>query len=310
MHSRFLLLFPCVSVLALHVAGAQDTVGRPVPASIAARASSAPASGAKPLSQTLSACLSPEIAAAPTRPNWSNGASTTQCGVLEVDSGWLLQTMGGGVVQRLQVSSLRYGLGSRLDLRWAAPGPIFQSGGGVAFTHGVSDQWFSVRYRFLEQGARRPAMAFSYGVKDPAANPAKGFGTGYVDHQLLLIASRDLGRTHFDFNAAGLLAGAAQGQDGAARFGLALAFTVTKRLAWMLESDGGSQPGVPDRFGEALTGVSWTIHPRLVIDSAYTRAYTAGTPRQQFTVGFTYALPSKMLIPVARQGAAGRLLGR
>jgi hypothetical protein len=63
-------------------------------------------------------CMALEVAASPSRPNWSAGAATTQCNVLEFDSGWLWQPMGHGIRQRLLPSSMRYGLTPRLDLRW------------------------------------------------------------------------------------------------------------------------------------------------------------------------------------------------
>jgi hypothetical protein len=185
--------------------------------------------------------------------------------------------------------SMRYGVTSKMDVRWGLPAHLTQGGGGTQALEGVSDQWLSATYRFMEQGRKVPAMAFSYGFKIPTANPAKGFGTGYVDHQLVLVASRDVRRVHFDFNAVGTLAGGPGGNDGATQFGLALSLPVTKRLTGILESDGGPQPGTADRYGQALGGAQWNLRPWLVLDGAYTRAYTAGSPRQEFTVGFTVA---------------------
>lgn len=254
-------------------------------------------------------CLSDEIVAQPSRPNWSGGATTTQCNVLEIDSGWLLTPMGHGVRQTFLPASVRYGLTPRMDLRWGMPGPIEQSGGGTSTQRGVSDQTFSVTYRFLDQRQRMPALALSYGIKDPHANPAKGFGTGRFDHQLAFIANRDLRRAHFDFNAVGTMAGAPHGRDGAAQFGMVLSFALTKSLSWLLESEGGPQPGTSDRYGAALTGASWAIHPWLVVDAAYTRAYTAGTPRSQITVGITCASRLRGT-PLSRSARLARWLGR
>jgi hypothetical protein len=197
--------------------------------------------------------------------------------------------MGGGVRQSMLAVSIRYGVTPRMDVRWGLPAHMKQGGGGTQGLEGVSDQWLSTTYRFIEQGPKMPAMAFSYGFKIPTANPAKGFGTGYVDHQFVLVASRDVRRVHFDFNAVGTLAGGPGGHDGATQFGLALSLPVTKRLTGILESDGGSQPGTADRYGQALGGAQWNLRPWLVLDGAYTRAYTAGSPRQEFTVGFTVA---------------------
>jgi hypothetical protein len=132
-------------------------------------------------------------------------------------------------------------------------------------------------------------MALSYSFKIPTANPAKGFGSGYADHQLVWIASRDVRRVHFDFNAVGTLAGVPGGYDGAVQYGLALSLPVRQNLGLIVETDGGPQPGTPDQFGQALLGASWAVRSWLVLDTGYTRAYTAGSPRQQFTMGFTYA---------------------
>jgi hypothetical protein len=254
-------------------------------------------------------CHLAEVTSSPTRPNWDTSASTTQCGVIELDGGWLNQPMGGGVKQTMILSSLRYGLTPKLDLRWGLTNHLTQSGGGTASLKGTGDQWLMARYRFLEQSSRLPALAFLYGVKLPTANPAKGFGTGFADHQFTLIASRDLGRNHFDFNAVGAVVGENGGHDGSAQFGLALTRAVTQKITGMLEGYGGPQPGTPDRFGAAFAGASYTVRPALVLDTAYARTYTAGSPRAQFMFGFTYAMRSP-LPPPSKGSAIARLLGR
>jgi hypothetical protein len=254
-------------------------------------------------------CALAEVTANPTRPAWDYAASTTQCGVAELDSGWMEQPMGGGVRQQLFVSSVRYGLTPKLDLRWGLTGHIVQTGGGTAPLQGIGDQWASARYRFVEQGHIVPAMAFLYAVKIPTANPAKGFGSGYSDQQYILIASRDLGKNHFDFNTVGTVTGAANGHDGAAQLGLALTRPVTPKLSWILESYGGPQPGTSDRFGAAFTGATYALRPGLVFDAAYSRTYTAGSPRQQVLFGMTYAVRPGFA-PLPRNTIFSRLLGR
>jgi hypothetical protein len=253
--------------------------------------------------------LQGEVVANPTRPAWDYAASTTQCGVMETDSGWQLQPMGSGVRQQILMSSARYGLTPKLDLRWGLTDRMTQSGGGTAALEGIGDQWLSARYRFYEQGRRMPAMALLYGVKAPTANPAKGFGTGFVDHQLIFIASRDLGRYHFDFNIVSTVAGGARGRDGAAQFGLVMTRPVNPKLSLILESYGGPQPGTPERFGAAFGGATYAFRPDLVFDAAYTRTYTAGSPRQQFLFGFTFA-SRPGFSPLPRGSSFARLMGR
>jgi hypothetical protein len=254
-------------------------------------------------------CALADVTANPTRPAWDYAASTTQCGIAEVDTGWMEQPMGGGVRQQLLTSSLRYGLTPKLDLRWGSTSHVLQSGGGTAALEGVGDQWANARYRFLEQGRWMPAMAVVYGIKIPTANPAKGFGSGFSDQQYIFIASRDLGKNHFDFNAVGTVTGGSHGHDGAAQFGLALTRPLSPRLSWILESYGGPQPGTSDRLGAAFTGATYAVRPWLVLDSAYSRTFTAGLPRQQVMFGSTYSLrPGFVQMP--RKSLLGRLLGR
>jgi len=273
---------------------------------------------------SLDTCAAGEVKANPTRPVWDNGASTTQCGVLESDFGWLWQPMGAGVSQRAFASSSRYGLTSRMDLRWGMVNRVSQSGGGGAALEGIGDQWVSARFRFIEQGRWLPAMAVGYGIKIPTANPHKGFGTGFTDHQFSWLVSRDLPwRNHLDFNVVGTLAGEAlpgavghgltghdvTGHDGAAQFGMVLTRPISGRLNWMLESYGGSQPGVGDRLGVVLTAANYSLRPWLVLDAAYARTFTAGSPRQQVLLGVTYAVRPRFN-PPGHSFRSGRRLGR
>jgi hypothetical protein len=254
------------------------------------------------------ACDAP-VVSYPTRPNWDTGAQTTQCGVTEIDYGGLWQQMGGGVIQTQMPASLRYGVTPRLDLRLGMAVHMTQSGGGTQALEGFGDLWVMVRYRVVEQSAKLPAMAFVYGAKAPTADPEEGFGSGHVDHQLIFVASRDLGRNHFDFNMVGTVVGKDDGYDLTAEYGLALTRPITQKLSWILESYGGPQPGPPDYFGSGFAGVSYTAKPALVLDAAYARDYSAGTPRGQFMLGFTCALPSKVVLPGVRNGVVGHLLG-
>ena len=254
-------------------------------------------------------CWASEVTASPSRPYWDAGAATTPCGNVETDFGVVVQPMGGGVWQRLLVSSVRYGLTPKLDFRWGVTNQIVQSGGGLGQTVGVGDHSVSMTFRFHEQGRRSPALALSYGASLPVANPAKGFGSGFSNDQLAFIASRDVGGTHVDINVVGALEGGANGHEGAAQFGMALTRPVTRRLAWIAESFGGAQPGTTDRFGAVLTGGSFAARPWLVLDGAVTRTYTAGSPRWQIQFGLTCARrPGWVLIP--RGSRIGRLLGR
>ena len=230
-------------------------------------------------------CPAQDLAADPNRPTFSFPATTTQCGMFEVDFGWTTQDMGHGIQQNYFPASLRYGVTPRFDLRWGVVNHIYQS--GYPSLQGAGDEYLGARYMFLQQSHSVPAMAIFYQVKIPTANPAKGLGTGFTDNIFTLLVSKDLGKYHIDFNLIGTLAGAANGHNGAVQGDLALTRALTKKASIILESFGGSQPGTPDRLGIELAGATYAVRPWFVLDTAYNRTYTAGTPHQQFLIGGT-----------------------
>ncbi|HLH36614.1 MAG TPA: transporter [Alloacidobacterium sp.] len=236
------------------------------------------------------------IAAYPTRPNFDLPTLTTQCGMLEADYGWTVAPISNGTTQNL-AGALRYGVTPRLDVRWGSTNFIWQT--GDSSTQGPGDQWLGARYRFHEQTPITPAFALMYNIKLPTASQDKALGSGYVDHNFLFIASKDIRKFHFDFNTVGSLTGSSTGNDGAVQFGLALWRPVNGKLAFVFESYGGTQPATSNRLGVAVAGATYNVTPRLVLDTAFYQAYTAASPRQQFTTGFTYTL-GPILRPVIR----------
>ena len=223
-------------------------------------------------------------------PNWDSPAVTTQCGVLEMDSLFITQPLGEGVRQNSMGTVVKFGVTPRFEVRWGLPGHIIQNGHEGTRLTGTTDQWFGTCFRFHEQREGIPDLAIDYAIKIPTANPAKGFGSGYADHVMTFIASEDGGNNHVDFNAVGTVAGGQRGHDGAAQFGLAITRHIVRKVLGTVEAYGGSQPGTSDRYGAVQAGGAWEVRPWLAVNSAYTRAYTAAFPRQQFLVGFIYTI--------------------
>jgi hypothetical protein len=235
-------------------------------------------------------CAPQSLAADPNRPTFTFPATTTQCGMFEADFGFTTQDMGQGVHQNYAPVSLRYGVTPRLDLRWGAVNHIWQTGNPTL--QGAGDEYLGARYMFIAQSHRVPALGVFYQFKIPAANPAKGLGSGFADNLLTFLASKDLGKYHIDFNLDGTLAGAAHSTSPAVQGDLALTRALGKTTSVVLESFGGSQPATPNRLGIALLGATWSVRPWLVLDTAYDKTYTGtpGQPRQQFLIGGTCTL--------------------
>ena len=235
-------------------------------------------------------CADPEMQPNSMSPTWNIQAVPVQCGALETDNLGMLQPMGDGVSQAILAATAKYGLMPRVQLRWGMPGRISQSARGHRRVTGTTDQAVGVLYHFRDQGEWMPDLAIDYGYKIPTANPSKAFGSGYADHVLTFVASRDMGRNHVDFNFAGTLAGGPHGFDRAVQSGAGYSRSFGHNLMGTIEAFGGSQPGTSDRLGAVLLGGSWGIRPWLALNGGYIRSYTAGAPRQQIMLGFIYTI--------------------
>ena len=234
--------------------------------------------------------MDPQLQPDSMSPTWNIQAVPVQCGALETDNLALLQPMGQGLVQWTLFTTAKYGLSPRMQLRWGPPGRISQHARGTRPVIGTTDQAIGVLYHFRDQAGWVPDLSLDYGFKIPTANPSKAFGSGYADHVLTFIASRDAGPYHMDFNFAGTLAGGHDNFDGAAQSGVGVSRTFAHNLMATMEAFGGSQPGTGDRLGAAFAGGSWGIRPWLSMNGGYIRSYTAGSPRGQLMLGFIYTM--------------------
>lgn len=241
-------------------------------------------------------------------PTWNLQASTVQCGSLELDNLVSLQPLGGGMSQYAVGTTAKYGLTPRLEVRWVLPGRMSQKGGGVPDITGTTDQLVGLLYHFHEHTTWTPDLSVSYAFKFPTADPSKGFGSGFADHMFTLVASRDVGANHVDFNVASTLAGGGDGADDAGQYGLGFSHSFAHHWMATVEAFGGPQPFCHDRYGAGFVGGSWGIRPWLALNGGYIRSYTAGAPPNQYLMGFIYT--TRPRLTPARTSLVGRVLGR
>jgi hypothetical protein len=255
----------------------------------------------KSSASTSTRCIDAEVSAKPTRPNLAYSTDTTQCGVVEADYGWSAQWPGDGSRQNSLSSSVRFGITRSLDVRWGGDNFVSVNGGASA-AQGTGDNWLGARYRFREQTAHAPTLALSYTVKVPTASPAKGFGSGYADHGVTLLASKDIQKYHFDFNLVSTWLGSQNGFENSTVGVLACWRPLTKRLSIVGESHGGSQAGLSP-YASILVGAAYSVNSRFVLDTAFENAVTSGAPQKRFLLGATYAIGnaySRMARPALR----------
>jgi hypothetical protein len=264
-------------------------LGFPVVILVACFAATQPAAGQRIGKQT--GCYAASIAANPNRPTVANPADITQYGVVELEYGWDRVWPEEGVQQTSLGGLLKFGMLCDLELRWNSAAFLSQTDNSGRH-RSFGDNWLGPQFRFYRQTKRVPSLALSYAAKIPSASTDDGLGSGYVDHEFTLLASKDIVQFHLDFNASQFLIGRSQGGfDQNRQFNLAFSHVIHGKLQFTGEFYGDTQlnqtePG----FASSLWALQYTVLPRLVIDGGFESGLTSGGPRRHAFVGMTYSI--------------------
>jgi hypothetical protein len=232
------------------------------------------------------------IAANPNRPTVANPADITQYGVLELEYGWDRLWPGVGVQQTSVGGLLKFGMLCDVELRWNTTSFLSQT--DASGTHrSFGDNWLGPQIRVYRQTKRAPTLAFGYAIKIPSASTKDGLGTGHVDHTFTFLASKDIAQFHFDFNFTQFLIGRpnTSGFDKNQQLNLAFSHVIRGKLQVTGEFYGDTRlnqttPG----FASSLWALTYTVVPRLVIDSGFEAGLTSGGPHRHAFVGATYSI--------------------
>jgi hypothetical protein len=235
-------------------------------------------------------CYANSISANPNRPTVANPADITQYGVLELEYGWdgvwpverVTQTSGSGL--------LKFAFLCDVEARWYTTSFLSQTdASGTHRTFG--DNWLGPQVRVYKQTKRVPSLAFNYAVKIPSASTEAGLGSGAVDHVFTFLASKDVAKIHFDFNASQFWIGGANGFDRNQQYNLAFSRAIRGPLQFTGEFYGDTRlNGTTPGFASSLWALTYTVIPRLVIDGGFEVGITSGGPHRHLFFGVTYAI--------------------
>jgi Putative MetA-pathway of phenol degradation len=232
---------------------------------------------------------SEDVHSVPTRPTFSTGAETTQCGVVEFDAGATFTTPSGARYWSVG-DSTRLGITDHLDMRVASDS-IDHLALQNSSVSGIGDLVLNPKYRFNKESRWMPSFAAAYAIKLPTADAALGLGTGQRDQVFSFLASKSLGKYHVDFNASALKLGLApQTSDYAAAWSSDVSCALTRH--WSVVADLYSTTFLDDEVnGTALllVGGSYQVNPRLYIDAAVDSGFTPGSNERRLQFGVTYA---------------------
>lgn len=221
-----------------------------------------------------------EITAVPNRPTVSTPAQPVQPGVLEAEWG-----LDAAASQQDINGLLKFGVSKNFELR-TTNNPFLANSG----THGVGDTGIGFKYRLTQDSGHRPSFAFMYMAKLPTAGDV--LGSGEVDHVLTFLASKDLGKHHFDFNTVLNLLGRPQGGfDHDFQNELAWSHPIRGKWGVTAELSGASSANpVTPANAQVLGSAIYTVRPRLVLDCGMAARVTGDIPGATFIAGFTYSI--------------------
>jgi hypothetical protein len=234
-----------------------------------------------PSLQPQTAASSDQISAVPNRPTFSTTAESVQPGVFEIEYGFELAD-GHQNINGL----LKFGATNNLELRFAN-NPAERDSGVAGF--GGSAAGF--KYKIFSQETWRPAFSVLYTATLPTATA--GVGVGAIGHSVGILASKDFGLHHFDFNETVQWVG----QPGAGGFDrnhfTALAYSHSVHGKWGMTAEiaGFSWTNAANPANMTLLGAAiYSISPRLILDSGIYVAAYGQLPRVTSFGGVTYSV--------------------
>jgi hypothetical protein len=238
-----------------------------------------------------SVCWDPRVISVPSRPTVSNGAETTQCGVVEMEYGLEREWPTDALHRDDLTGGLRLGLTPKIDLHWSSADFLHvsdSSGSRTAF----GDTWLGAKYHFLKQSKTLPDLAFFYQIKIPAGD-VPAISSGKVDHSFSFLVSKDVKALHVDFNVIELLAGKpiGGGSDHNTGFALSGSVPILRSLSVVAEGYGSTFLNEDNpAFASTMVGFTYEVNPRLILDTGLDVGVTREAPRKRIYIGVTYAI--------------------
>ena len=221
------------------------------------------------------------ITAVPNRPTFSTTAESVQSGIFEIEYGFEV----GDGHQNIN-GLLKFGVTKNLELRFGN-NPI-ERDFGIA---GRGDSGAGFKYKLVEQKSWYPTFSVLYTAFIPTATANVGLGA--VGHSAGILASKDFGKHHFDFNETAQWLGrpAANGFDRNYFTALAYSHGVRGKLGMTAEVAGFSRTNATTAATMTIMGAgTYSVSSRCIVDfGIYVAAY-GQLPRVTFFSGVTYSV--------------------
>ncbi len=227
------------------------------------------------------------------RPGEADPAEFQKPGVLQVEYG-IDASFRAEEFRSEQVAplNLRFAASRRLLLSFAPDTLISRTDEDGERQTGVGDTRLGFQALALEDREGQPALAFAYYIKLPTASEAKSLGTGRVDHRIIALVSKKVGKTDIDFNVAFLNIGREDSDRRASGGQAALSFTreLNQQFSFVGEISGQSVEERLQRGIYALGALTYRVNRRVQLDGGLRFGIGAEAPRAGVFAGITVGI--------------------
>ena len=188
-------------------------------------------------------CLGQTAQAGP--PYAVNDPETPERHWIELNIGYLSSHGRGYEIQEYPSIDINYSYLNNLQLTLAVTGVSIRESGAKR-KPSFADVWTEVKWRFQEEKKNRPQLALDYAIKLPTAGRSQGLGTGNVDHTMLLIGQKAIGRLTIFGNVGINIVGNHDGRNNAL-YGIVCDYQLTEHLDVGAEVYGNTSAAVGER---------------------------------------------------------------
>jgi len=234
-----------------------------------------------------------ELAANPGRPTVSTPATLTPVGYFQFETGILGAQHSGEFADRMAMNEVvKFAPTRRLQLLVASEPAVF-SDLGDRHSRDAGGISLGAQAVLLPGNEHRPTLSVSY-FRTVYDGTAPDLDIGSSRNSALVLFSADLRKWHIDTNY--LFNEQIANEVRRAQFGqtLSVAHPVVGKLSWTGELWHFTQPFLNGHAAGFLTGPTYAVTPRLVLDIGFNRGLTSTSTRWEFFTGFTYLLPKKL----------------
>ena len=232
------------------------------------------------------------VAASPSRPVESSAPDPILTGIVEGEAGYTHSWVSTDTTQQLFTNLMKVGAWCNVEFRWSA-NSYLRNSVGPNTQGGFGDNFMAGQYRFHRESKRLPSMAVGYTIKLDSANPIELLGSGYVDHEFMLMFGKTVGKTSIVANLNYFIIGTGTGHhDEKVEYTLMASRLVYRKLGVIGEIYYDSHLNQSNwAYGNSTWALTYSPNSRWVIDGGAYVGFSSGqgVPGTSAFVGVSYA---------------------